>query len=929
MTATASIREGQPAVARAYQYKHGDRPLEGYTIQRGAGRGGFGEVYYAVSDSGREVALKVIHTYEQIEMRGVSQCMNLKSPHLVTIFDVKYGEDGRPWVIMEFVSGPSLRELLDAAPSGLGTQKAAFFLREIGKGLTYLHDCGIVHRDLKPANIFYENGYVKIGDYGLSKAITTSQHSGQTVTVGTVHYMAPEVGAGKYDRGIDIYALGALLYELLTGQVPFFGASPAEVLMKHLSTEPDLGGIEEPFRTVIRKAMAKDPAQRYQSVQEMVEAVFGEEHVRNSVSHFSPESLSVVAGHAAQKIGAAANPGSFTPSDVPHPAGQQPGDQWKDFAGRFEQMGARWSRFGEEFAAKHAWCGPMGRRGKRGAPLWGAADAVADPMPVSQRAMLAGLTIVLSAFAGGLLGDSPRAATVALLSIMGATIGAALARTFIVPTLRYESLWVTRLAVGGFCAIPAVLLSLPGWAGAGAAHQLGGTLVAVIAGLLMLHWEERISPSRGERVSIGNLFTAALLGVILASMFHGSQGLSAIVLAGTSLAVSLSCAWIPRPAGSPTNGVVAGGAPPASPAPAAACINPGRNEPAAAVAGTLPPLAAMLGPARPVPRLARPFWLVLFVGFTTLGLMLWAMLATMHTNPDEGASLFAFGLGSLCAGALSFKRSSQRFFTGYWEYLIRPVVQLACLQSIVAALSMAVFGDVHPNDMPPVVFFTVFPAIVFFVVTFIIGRGGNMTQAVIPPNSSIVLPAHGEPFSFAGFVFGLSRFAATIIGSIVLLFGLLTALAVVGDVPGLLASGVIDPDLPHELNRAFDTTTWPHLMREAGGAVSFIAALIGTGLLLLARRKWGAPHMFRVLLATGLLFAAVIALGKGLPGWSAVRVSGSPGDTIGGYVQMIQTPHLLQAAGLVVFSVFLFLWPPRKASAAAPVAYQQQQQQQQ
>ena len=78
----------------AYQYKYGDRPLEGYTIQRAAGRGGFGEVYYAVSDSGRQVALKVVQSYEQIELRGITQCMNLKSPHLVTVFDVKTSPEG-------------------------------------------------------------------------------------------------------------------------------------------------------------------------------------------------------------------------------------------------------------------------------------------------------------------------------------------------------------------------------------------------------------------------------------------------------------------------------------------------------------------------------------------------------------------------------------------------------------------------------------------------------------------------------------------------------------------------------------------------------------------------------------------------------------------------------------------------------------------
>src|SRR4051794_11221139 len=304
-----------------FQYKHGDRPLEGYTIQRAAGRGGFGGGYQAVSDSGREVALKVVLGYEQIELRGIGHCMNLKSPHLVSIFDVRHNDQGRPFVIMEYISGPSLRQLLDESPSGLGTQKAAFFLREMSKGLTYLHDCGIVHRDLKPGNIFYENGYVKIGDYGLSKAISTSQHSGQTVTVGTVHYMAPEIGAGKYDRSIDIYALGAVLFEMLTGTVPHVGATPTEVLLKHLSAEPDTTGIPEPFATVIKKAMAKDPTNRYASVQEMVEAIFGAEHVRESVSVFRPEELSVAAEYVARKIPAMAGVGAGARAGAGAPPG--------------------------------------------------------------------------------------------------------------------------------------------------------------------------------------------------------------------------------------------------------------------------------------------------------------------------------------------------------------------------------------------------------------------------------------------------------------------------------------------------------------------------------------------------------------------------------------------------------------------------------
>ena len=334
-----------------YRYAYGDRPLEGYTVQRAAGRGGFGEVYYAISDSGRQVAIKTVQNHEQIELRGIKQCMNLKSPHLVSIFDVKYNDKGQPFVIMEFVSGISLRDLLNEHPSGVGPQKAAFFLREIAKGLSHLHDCGIVHRDLKPGNIFYENGYVKIGDYGLTKAISTSQHSGQTITVGTVHYMAPEIGEGKYDLSIDIYALGILFYEMLTGNVPFFGASPAEILMKHMKAEPELDGVDENFARVIRKALAKNPDERYKTVQDMVEDVFGTEHIRHSVSQFSPESLSIVAEKVAQKADRA--------QAVP------PAPAKANLTELGEKVGRRLGEVGDKLADKMAQVGPQGKQRTR------------------------------------------------------------------------------------------------------------------------------------------------------------------------------------------------------------------------------------------------------------------------------------------------------------------------------------------------------------------------------------------------------------------------------------------------------------------------------------------------------------------------------------------------------------------------------------
>ncbi len=282
------------AKGMAYTYRHGDRPLAGYTVQRCVGRGGFGEVYYAVSDGGREVALKYLRDNPAIELRGVSHCMNLNTPHLVKVFDVKQNGDGEYFIVMEYVQGPSLRDLLVAEPEGLGPQKAAFFIRELAKGLGYLHERGIIHRDMKPGNIFYEEGYVKIGDYGLSKFMSVSRHSAQTASVGTVHYMAPEVGSGHYHRGIDIYALGVMLYEMLLGRVPFEGSSMGEVLMKHLTTQPAVDDLPEPFGRVIHKSLAKDPKDRYQAVGKMAEDLLSVEAIQASLAGFEPMSLTNV-----------------------------------------------------------------------------------------------------------------------------------------------------------------------------------------------------------------------------------------------------------------------------------------------------------------------------------------------------------------------------------------------------------------------------------------------------------------------------------------------------------------------------------------------------------------------------------------------------------------------------------------------------------
>src|SRR5262245_47640242 len=186
--------------SQRFTFGSGDRPLEGYTIKRAIGRGGFGEVYYATSDAGKEVALKLILRNLEVERRGVQQCMNLKSPNLITVYDLRENDEGDSFVLMEYVNGPSLASVLASHPAGLPPHELRAWLKGLVEGVAYLHDHGIVHRDLKPGNLFMEDGVVKIGDYGLSKAITGSQLPGHSESVGTCHYMAPEISTGKYTK---------------------------------------------------------------------------------------------------------------------------------------------------------------------------------------------------------------------------------------------------------------------------------------------------------------------------------------------------------------------------------------------------------------------------------------------------------------------------------------------------------------------------------------------------------------------------------------------------------------------------------------------------------------------------------------------------------------------------------------------------------
>jgi serine/threonine protein kinase len=265
--------QAQPQVqgkAMKFKFGNGDQPLPGFTIKRGVGIGGFGEVYFATNDAGKEVALKQIQRNLDVEVRGVRQCMNLKHPNLIALYDIQFDAAEQGWIVMEYVAGMSLRDAIEAQPQGLPHAELERWFSQIVAGVAYLHDHGIVHRDLKPANIFEDQGLVKIGDYGLSKFISCSRRGGQTESVGTFHYMAPEIGRGEYGKEIDVYALGIMLYEMATGEVPFDGESSQEIIMKHLTADPDLSRVSTPVREVVAQALTKNPAARTSDVRELL-----------------------------------------------------------------------------------------------------------------------------------------------------------------------------------------------------------------------------------------------------------------------------------------------------------------------------------------------------------------------------------------------------------------------------------------------------------------------------------------------------------------------------------------------------------------------------------------------------------------------------------------------------------------------------------
>jgi eukaryotic-like serine/threonine-protein kinase len=252
-----------------------------YQVERKLGAGGMANVYLAEDQElGRRVAIKILNDRhandEQFVERFRREAKNaaaLSHPNIVSIYDRGEAE-GTYYIAMEYLDGRSLKELiLSRGPAPLNV--AIEYVRQILSALRFAHRHGIVHRDIKPHNVLVDaDGRVKVTDFGIARA-GASQMTEAGSIVGTAQYLSPEQARGtNVDQRSDLYSLGIVFYELITGTLPFNGDTPVEIAMKHLSQTPELPSALRPelphdVDLVVTRALAKDPEDRYQSAEEM------------------------------------------------------------------------------------------------------------------------------------------------------------------------------------------------------------------------------------------------------------------------------------------------------------------------------------------------------------------------------------------------------------------------------------------------------------------------------------------------------------------------------------------------------------------------------------------------------------------------------------------------------------------------------------
>jgi hypothetical protein len=267
-----------------------------YTRTRPLGSGGMAEVYLAHDEVlDRDVALKVLkdkyagnEDFVRLFRREARSAARLNHPSIVSVYDQGRSEDGTYYIAMEYVSGGTLKDRV-LGEGALDPDAATKFASQIAQALGHAHEHGVIHRDIKSRNILLtETGYAKVADFGIARAATATTTSSQSsLVLGTPGYISPEQATGQsVDARSDLYSLGVVLYEMLTGTLPYGGEDPTSMAFQHVhgplrsprEANPD---IPEPLNALTAKLLAKDPEDRYASAVELADDL---ERVRSGLS---------------------------------------------------------------------------------------------------------------------------------------------------------------------------------------------------------------------------------------------------------------------------------------------------------------------------------------------------------------------------------------------------------------------------------------------------------------------------------------------------------------------------------------------------------------------------------------------------------------------------------------------------------------------
>ena len=262
----------------------GKRINDRYKILDLIGGGGMSNVYLAHDMIlNRDVAVKVLRydaaneeEFHRRFQREALSATSLTHSNIVSIYDV--GEDhDMHYIVMEYIKGKTLKQYINEF-SPLSPARSVQIMKQLTSAIAHAHEHQIIHRDIKPQNILVDSeGNVKVTDFGIATSLTATSYTKTNSVIGTVHYLSPEQArGGNATNQSDIYALGIVLYELLTGELPFSGESAVSIALKHLQTEtPSIraldASIPQSLENVVLKATAKNPLHRYASVEEMEE----------------------------------------------------------------------------------------------------------------------------------------------------------------------------------------------------------------------------------------------------------------------------------------------------------------------------------------------------------------------------------------------------------------------------------------------------------------------------------------------------------------------------------------------------------------------------------------------------------------------------------------------------------------------------------